>query len=57
MKTINIPTSLADIKLPTLNTEQQARLATTKGHINGITKQGRNRVAKGLKKLAKRIKS
>jgi hypothetical protein len=50
MKTINIPTSLAD-----LNLADNERLATTKGHVKDITKAGRKRIGKGLKNLGKLI--
>lgn len=43
------------INIPTLSLTDNERLNTTKAHVNAITKKGRKRMAKGLKKLAKRI--
>lgn len=47
--TITIPS------LPSMSTDNKERLDTTKAQLNAITKKGRKRMAKGLKKLAKRI--
>lgn len=50
MRTINIPTSIAD-----LNLADNERLTTTKLHAAAITKASRKRIGKGLKNLGKLI--